>query len=65
MTALCAICGLSLPESSPDDVCSYHHAATGTNPRASKIWCDYLHRGVPIVRVSWEDDATAYTEACD
>ena len=48
---LCAACGLSLP----GDValCPHHGAEMDSNwAKANKIWNDYFHRGVPIVRVA-------------
>ena len=52
--ALCPVCGLLVT----GEWCPWHSGGPDCGENwhtVNKIWCDYFHRGVPIVRVDPSD----------
>lgn len=53
---LCAQCGTWIPDSQDIAVCAYHVYVDSDWSRENRIWCDYIHRGIPIERLDEEKE---------
>ena len=49
---ICPSCGLLITQ----QLCPHHASSQDEQwSKENRIWCDYIHRGIPIPRLSEED----------
>lgn len=49
----CAACGLQM--SNDSELCTHHTIIEDNWHIGNRVWCDFFHRGIPLVRLPLSD----------